>query len=90
VPHSFIAAVLEALAERAWPADRLLQMAGAIQRLGFLFVEPPMEDLAREMARGLGAQRSAYLALAVARDLPLVTWAEELLRNASARRPEDL
>lgn len=90
VPPSFSLAVLEALADAGWQAERLEEMANVIRRLGFQFVDPPAADLARALARGLGAHRSALLALAVARDLPLITRDEQLLKHAPARRPEDL
>ncbi len=82
-PHGLIADVLAELAiARSWPADRLVRVAAELDRLGFEFREPQLEELAAWLGRGLAPKHASYAALASTLDLPLITADPELLRRA--------
>jgi len=82
-PRQLTTHLLTALAAaRGWPADRLVRVAAEVERLGFEFREPPMDELAEWVARGLTAGQAGYAALASSLDLPLITADPELLRMA--------
>ncbi len=82
-PHGLIADVLAELAiARSWPADRLVRVAAELDRLGFEFREPQLEELAAWLGRGLDPTHAAYAALASTLGLPLITADPELLRRA--------
>ena len=63
------------VAGRRWSFDEasLVELAAALDGLGFEFVEPPLAEVARWTARGLTAYDAAYVALAEAEALPLIT-----------------
>ncbi len=82
-PHGLIADVLAELANaRGWPADRLVRVAAELDRLGFEFREPQVEELAAWLGRGLDPTRASSAALASTLGLPLITADPELLRRA--------
>ena len=87
VPPTFTADVLEAAAAAGWRADRLARLAAEIPKLGFNVADPPADLLAGNLERGLGGRGSAYLAVATAADLRVVTRDERLLRHPSAVAP---
>lgn len=70
-------------ASRGVPADRLVRIAAEIDRLGFEIREPPVDELATSLARGLTAAQAPYAALASALDLPLITADPQLQRRAA-------
>lgn len=83
-PRELTTHVLSSLAaSRDWPADRLVRVAAEIDRLGFEVREPPVDEVAAYLARGLSAAQAPYAALASALDLPLITADPELLRRAA-------
>ena len=53
--------------------EALVTLAGALDDLGFELLEPPLETVARWIARGLTAYDAAYLAVAEAASVELVT-----------------
>lgn len=63
------------VAGRRWELgeDALVALAAALDDLGFELLEPPLEDVARWIARGLTAYDAAYLAVAEAASVELVT-----------------
>jgi predicted nucleic acid-binding protein len=69
--------------------DRLAQLAGEVDRLGFALQDPPAPELATWLVSGLGGVHAQYAALASHLDIPLVTTDADLLRQASsvAREP---
>jgi predicted nucleic acid-binding protein len=83
-PRGLIADALEMLAARGMDADRLGRVATELARLGLELHDPPVDDVARWIARGLPAGRAAYAALAAASELRLVTDDPELRRVAPA------
>jgi predicted nucleic acid-binding protein len=89
-PRALALEIMEAAARSSgWPADRLVRLAAALERLGFELRDPPSSELAAWLERGLGGADAAYAALASALGIPLVTTDEELLRAAGtvAQRP---
>jgi predicted nucleic acid-binding protein len=89
-PRALPLEIMEAVARSSgWPADRLVTLAAAVERLGFELRDPPSSELAAWLVRGLGGADAAYAALASALGIPLVTTDEELLRGAGtvAQRP---
>jgi len=71
-------------ASRDWPADRLVRVAAEVDHLGFEIREPPVDEIAAWLARGLPATLAPYAALASAFDLPLITANPDLLRRAAS------
>jgi predicted nucleic acid-binding protein len=63
--------------------DALVTLAGALDDLGFELLEPPLETVARWIACGLTAYDAAYLAVAEAASLELVTDDDRILELAS-------
>jgi predicted nucleic acid-binding protein len=63
------------VAGRRWELaeEALVTLAGALDDLGFELLEPPLESVARWIARGLTAYDAAYLAVAEAASVELVT-----------------
>ncbi len=57
----------------SWDEAALLELATALDELGFEFKEPELGGVARWTARGLTAYDAAYVALAEAEALRLVT-----------------
>lgn len=83
-PRELTMHVLGALAaSRDWPADRFVRVAGELDRLGFELREPPLDEIAAWLGRGLTADQAQYAALASSLDLPLITADPELLRRAA-------
>lgn len=75
--------VLAALtASGQWPADSLVRVAAEVDRLEFELHEPPIDEVAAWMARGLTADQAGNAALASTLDLRLITDDPELLRRA--------
>ncbi len=56
-----------------WGEDALVELAVALDELGFEFEEPELARIASWTARGLTAYDAAYVALAEARTTPLIT-----------------
>lgn len=67
-----------------WPRAALLNLAQAMDTLGFRIREAPLAAIAEWTARGLSAYDSAYVALADVHRLPLIT--EDRLILSTARR----
>lgn len=83
-PRTIVADAVALLAQRpGWNSQRLERAATELQRLGIELHDPPVAQLARWVAKGLGADRAAYPALAESLDLPLVT-DEAALREVAA------
>lgn len=63
------------VAGRRWGFDEssLVELAAALEGLGFEFKEPKLADVARWTASGLTAYDAAYVALADAEALSLIT-----------------
>ena len=78
-----------AAASNGLSRDRLAQLAGELDRLGFALQDPPHAELANWLASGLDGIRAQYAALATHLEVPLVTTDAQLLRLASsvAREP---
>ena len=62
--------------------DALVALAGALDDLGFELLEPPLESVARWIARGLTAYDAAYLAVAEAASVELLTDDDRVLSLA--------
>jgi predicted nucleic acid-binding protein len=62
-----------------WGESQLLELAGALDDLGFDIAEPDLRSVAAWTARGLSAYDSAYVALAEERGLQLLTDDEQVL-----------
>ena len=62
--------------------DTLVALAGALDDLGFELLEPPLESVARWIARGLTAYDAAYLAVAEAASVELLTDDDRVLSLA--------
>ena len=56
-----------------WAESALVELARALQDLGFVFVEPELERVAIWTARGLTAYDAAYVAVAEDNALRLIT-----------------
>lgn len=56
-----------------WTEGPLVDLAVALDELGFEFAEPDLERVASWTARGLSAYDAAYVALAEARTITLIT-----------------
>jgi predicted nucleic acid-binding protein len=56
-----------------WSEGALVELAGALDELGFEFEDPELPRVAFWTARGLTAYDAAYVALAEARATPLIT-----------------
>jgi predicted nucleic acid-binding protein len=56
-----------------WSEGALVELAGALDELGFEFEDPEPPRVASWTARGLTAYDAAYVALAEARATPLIT-----------------
>ena len=83
-PHELATHVLGALTTSGdWHADQLARIAAELNRLGFEFRDPPVDEIARWLARGLSTDQAPYAALASSLDLPLITADPEVLRRAA-------
>jgi predicted nucleic acid-binding protein len=67
----------------SWDESQLLELAGALDDLGFDVAEPELRSVAAWTARGLSAYDSAYVALAEERGLPLLTDDQQVLDVAA-------
>lgn len=67
-----------------WEESQLLELAGALDDLGFDIAEPELRSVAAWTARGLSAYDSAYVALAEERGLQLMTDDQQILEIAGA------
>lgn len=56
-----------------WTEERLVELVAALEELGFIRREPPLDRVARWTARGLTAYDAAYVALAEQESISLVT-----------------
>jgi predicted nucleic acid-binding protein len=56
-----------------WAESALVELADALDELGFEFVEPELARVARWTARGLTAYDASYVAVAEAERTPLIT-----------------
>jgi predicted nucleic acid-binding protein len=65
-----------------WGEDALVDLAVALDDLGLEFEEPELTRVASWTARGLTAYDAAYVALAEAREVPLVTDDDLVVRVA--------
>lgn len=74
------------VAGRRWrlEKDALVALAGALEELGFELLEPPLEGVARWIARGLTAYDAAYVATAESAAVKLVSDDEIVLERAAA------
>jgi predicted nucleic acid-binding protein len=63
------------VAGRRWALapEALVALASALEDVGFELLEPPLEGVARWISRGLTAYDAAYVAVAEAASVPLVT-----------------
>lgn len=74
VPSLIFLETLNIAARRwSWDGGALLELATALDDLGFNVAEPGLRSVAVWSARGLTAYDAAYVALAEQRDVPLVT-----------------
>jgi predicted nucleic acid-binding protein len=72
-----------------WGQRALVRLARALDALGFELVEPELARVARWTARGLTAYDAAYVAVAEAAGVPLVT-DDDLVLEVAARIAEPL
>lgn len=63
----------------SWGEPQLIDLAGALDDLGFDVAEPELRSVAAWTARGLTAYDSAYVALAEARGVRLMTDDQQVL-----------
>lgn len=72
------------VAGRRWhrTESALITLATALDELGFELVEPQLTRVARWTARGLSAYDAAYVAVAEANDVPLLTDEDRILAAA--------
>jgi predicted nucleic acid-binding protein len=72
------------VAGRQWQLgeDALAALAGALDDIGFELLEPPLESVARWVTRGLTAYDAAYVAVAEAASVELVTDDDTILAVA--------
>ena len=84
-PRTFALGVLEAAAALpGWGPGDLQRLAGEIDRLGLELRDPPSDELAAWLGKGLGGMQASQAALASALDLPLVTDDPDLRRVAAS------
>lgn len=82
-PRNLVPDMLGLLADRAeWSAGELARIATELDRIGLELHDPPHEELAKWVLKGLPPDRAAYPALAASLDLRLVTDDPELRRTA--------
>lgn len=65
--------------EWGWPLEDVLELAVGLDDLGFELVEPELPAVASWVARGLTSYAAAYVAVAEATGVPLLTADERLL-----------
>jgi predicted nucleic acid-binding protein len=84
VPSLMFLEVLNIAGRRwSWGESQLLELAGALDDLGFDVAEPELGSVAAWAARGLTAYDSAYVALAEERGVQLLTDDQQVLRLAA-------
>lgn len=87
-PRTFLTDALAILASRdGWSAERLARAGAELDRLGLQLEDPPLDELARWLARGLDRSQASAAALATWLDLPLITDDAELRRIAVVLPP---
>lgn len=62
-----------------WGADALVELAEALEDLSFALIDPELSAVARWVAAGLTAYDAAYVAVAEAAAVPLLTGDETIL-----------
>ena len=77
-PRGLVADALGILAERGVPQELLARIGAELHRIGLQLQDPPVEELATWLAKGLAPGRAAYPALAASLEVPLVTDDPEL------------
>ncbi len=84
VAPSFIHSEILNVAGRRWnwSAEALLELAEALEDLSFDLVEPELSAAARWVAAGLTAYDAAYVAVAEAAAIPLITSDQTILSLA--------
>ena len=83
VPRLLFLEILNVAARRwHWPEKELVELADALQSLGFEVAEPPLDAVAAWAARGLSAYDACYVALAETRGVALVTTDAEIAAAA--------
>ena len=84
VPRIFPTHLLEAVTrDRTRPPERLVRLAGEIERIGFVLADAPTELVAAWLGRGLTALQAPYAALAESLEIPLVAGSPDLRRRAA-------
>lgn len=84
VPSLMFLEVLNIAGRRwSWGEPQLLELAGALDDLGFDVAEPELRSVAAWAARGLTAYDSACVALAEERGVQLLTDDQQVLRLAA-------
>ena len=84
VPSLMFLEVLNIAGRRwSWGESELLQLAGALDDLGFDVAEPELRSVAEWTGRGLTAYDSVYVALAAERGVQLLTDDQQVLRLAA-------
>jgi predicted nucleic acid-binding protein len=66
-----------------WAEDALIDLAAALEEIGFALREPELARVAHWTARGLTAHDAAYVAVAEGEAVPLITDDELVLSVAS-------
>ena len=83
-PRELATHVLGALTTTGeWQPDQLVRIAAELDRLGFELRDPPLDEVAGWLARGLSTSQAPYAALASSLDLPLMTADPEMLLRAA-------
>jgi predicted nucleic acid-binding protein len=67
----------------AWPTPALIQLASSLEALSFDVIDPDLGGVARWVGSGLSAYDAAYVALAEANRLPLLTSDRQILAIAA-------
>jgi predicted nucleic acid-binding protein len=78
----FLELINIAARRRAWPADRLIEMARDLLASRFGIGQPPLERVAYWAGRGLSAYDACYVALAQERRTVVITADERILAVA--------